>query len=235
MNKAIMLSVQPKWLSMILDGTKEYEFRGNNVKNFVDGMKIYFYESLGKKSATIENIKINGYTRNEFDKTIIYQGSGKVVGEAVIEDIYEPSYNEKWNKFDINEFLKDERKGKFNLLYNFAPNLFITNPKLLSKKDYIDGFEKTKSKLRSIGYDEQKYAIKLKDVVKYDEPIDKEEFAFYNKWINSSIYKETSKRAFYGNYDYETEMSNALLENYHKFEVTKAPQSFAYVVEREEL
>ena len=48
MNKAMIFPIHKKWVDMIFDGTKKFEFRNKISKHLVEGMKIYFYETLGK-------------------------------------------------------------------------------------------------------------------------------------------------------------------------------------------
>ena len=67
--KAMLVAIQPKWLKMILDGEKKFEFRNWKVPV---GTVIYFYESLGVKR----------------------EGRGKVVAKAVVEDVlFTDGYN----------------------------------------------------------------------------------------------------------------------------------------------
>jgi len=218
MNKAIFLPIQPKWMRMILSDKKQYEFRGSNVKNFEIGMKVYLYESFGKKIKCVKNyekcskcewcLKGSNYTCTIEEKDDLHggrlgyaykqEGIGKVVGECVIEEVYEVNFNESYI-FDINETLQSDKKGKFNLIYQFNKLLFMTSPLRLKREDYITAFNNTKNKLKDMGHTNQPYAIKLKDVVEYDEPIDKSEFIGYN--------------------------TNKLILN--------APQSFMYCLERD--
>lgn len=80
--KAMIVSIKPKWLKMILDGTKKFEFRNWKVPV---GTVIYFYESLGKKMC---GDYLNGH---------IMEGRGKVVAKCVVKEVNRilngPDYN----------------------------------------------------------------------------------------------------------------------------------------------
>jgi hypothetical protein len=76
--KAIMLSVQPKWVAKILNKEKTLEIRKSVPKGFKGW--VYIYETLGKRKLTKTCPYRNGikYTFPNLTK-IVYQGRGKVV------------------------------------------------------------------------------------------------------------------------------------------------------------
>ena len=79
--KALMVAIQPKWLKMILNGTKKFEFRNWKVPV---GTVIYFYESKGKK---LYNYGIDYSDNTPSKQGEIYEGTGKVVAKAVVRQV----------------------------------------------------------------------------------------------------------------------------------------------------
>ena len=89
--KALMVAIRPKWLKMILDGDKKFEFRNWKVPV---GTVLYFYECLGKFSQKIipvsKNNPIPRYSPS-------YEGRGKVVAKAVVKENY--FYHQGYGKY----------------------------------------------------------------------------------------------------------------------------------------
>ena len=85
--KALLVSIQPKWLKMILTGKKEFEFRNWKVPV---GTVLYFYESKGKKLR--ERELVNGMFHH-FD---VFEGLGKVIAKAVVKEVYDLNKNEDY-------------------------------------------------------------------------------------------------------------------------------------------
>ena len=71
MNKAIMLSVNPKWCELIARGEKTIEVRKTRPKLYLP-FKVYIYETMGK-TETPSFVDEEGHE--------IYRGRGKVIGE----------------------------------------------------------------------------------------------------------------------------------------------------------
>jgi hypothetical protein len=95
--KALMVAIQPKWLKMILDGKKKFEFRNwkNADENVLVGTVLYFYESKGKKKQHTSWYQtpsggLVGSTE------ITYEGRGKVVAKAVVKRVYDLNKNEDY-------------------------------------------------------------------------------------------------------------------------------------------
>jgi len=88
MNKALMVSIRSKWLEMILNGKKTFEFRNWKVDK---GTVIYFYCTKAKP------ILYDGYKEyighNDF-KEDSCPLNGKVVAKAVVKEVYDLTNNE---------------------------------------------------------------------------------------------------------------------------------------------
>lgn len=183
MNKAVMLPVQPKWVEMIKSGEKEYEFRNYPLEV---GMKVYIYESKGKflgyqlfnDDGVYGDIMSLRQLQNQFEYTHwyreegvecftkVYEGSGMVVAEAVVEECYELDYlfpDVTLTPLKIANHIREYQcsGGNDNLILNYDIE-----------------------ELKPLGYTNQRYAIKLKDIKFYDEPIDKSEFVLWNKVVD---------------------------------------------------
>lgn len=76
MNKAVMISTQPKWCKLIANGKKTIEVRKTKPK-LETPFKCYIYETLGKLGKEV------------CWRVWEYDGKGKVIGEFVCDDIDE--------------------------------------------------------------------------------------------------------------------------------------------------
>lgn len=76
MNKAVMISIHPKWCKLIANGKKTIEIRKTRPK-LETPFKCYIYETLGKLGKEVSW------------RVWEYEGKGKVIGEFVCDYIYE--------------------------------------------------------------------------------------------------------------------------------------------------
>jgi hypothetical protein len=83
--KALMVAIKPKWLKMILDGTKKFEFRNWKVPV---GTVIYFYCTKAKPNLIINNYKEN-YNLGGFD----FVGEKKLNGKVVVKTVVKRTIN----------------------------------------------------------------------------------------------------------------------------------------------
>ena len=208
MNKSIMLSLHHKWLKMMQEGNKLYEFRGNNVKNWESGTVVEIYESKGKVTSKtkLETDKILGHFYS-------HEGQGLVVAKFVVGDkTYD--YHEGLltaHSYEVLSTLEDEGIVKYN---KEDDNFSITN------------------KGKSIGYDNQPYAIEITNFEMYDTPRKITEFVSYSKYqkMLKNAIQSCHKLPYcekFNNFDCMT--CETLYEDNNLY-LTKAPQSFCYVV-----
>lgn len=91
--KALMVAIQPKWLKMILDGTKKFEFRNweKADENIPVGTVLYFYESQGKRKSREnwedypEYIGYDCYHPTDLYHKYVFEGRQQVVAKAVVK------------------------------------------------------------------------------------------------------------------------------------------------------
>jgi len=120
MNRAMIFPIHKKWVDMIFDGTKKFEFRNKLPKHLKTGMKIYIYETQHKvKTPYGFNVQ-----------------KGQIVGEVTVGEIYDNNV--------VSELYDKAYYGCHSLDYYYE-------------------------KVEELGYTGHKYAIELKNVIKYDE------------------------------------------------------------------
>ena len=218
--KALMVAINPKWLKMILNGTKKFEFRNWKVPV---GTVIYFYctkaypmlahsytfgslMEMDKKDYN-ELITMNkesyAFQNHEFDYENIL--NGKVVAKAVVKDLYEigianrPFYDKEklrsWSKYET--FTKEQQE---NMGIPFSEGFHSWMPISVDE-------------LTPLGYTNQTNALELSQVEEI-EPKDVTEFVSWNK----STYKI---------------MSCGTLRE--RCILTKPPQSRTWIYVKEEL
>lgn len=180
----IIITIYNKWADMILSNEKPYEFRTNLGKEVFENDKVFIYECQK------------------------FGGKGKIVGEFEIEkiimfrrdkdyiiDMLETYIRNFAKNTEIADILKENRKKAFSI-YN--TNKVITNLLFIILKDtnkFDEDYIKTISSvyaynfyewLQNIGFcNEQietnyRYALKIKNAKRYDEPIDFQKFIGYN-------------------------------------------------------
>lgn len=178
--KSMIVAIQPKWLKLILDGTKKFEFRNWKVPV---GTVIYFYCSKGKPilyhtdGGYADNVgtigggvyEIDGVvTLDDIDK-MDYLLNGKVVAKAVVKDILDlQTKNSEGKKIGLSKFLP-----------RVAFKSFATDESLLQ---YLvrTGCDLTLNDNNKITAFHDKYALELEKVQEI-EPRDITEFVSWNK------------------------------------------------------
>lgn len=86
MSKAVLISIQPKWLELIEKGKKTVEVRKTRPK-MEPPFKCYLYCTKGDSSTAEDDFTV--YTPPHY---IPVKGNGKVVGEALCDAIYPIAY-----------------------------------------------------------------------------------------------------------------------------------------------
>lgn len=220
MNKAIIFSIRPKWTNKIFNGEKDYEFRTKLPKDIKVGMTCYIYETKRKYYKTLYNLE--NPTKTMLAKVPNY-GQGKVVGQFTVGDMY-------WYHYGYE---------KFHTYYDEV----IKNPNYRYGTIDIEN-------LQGMGFTNQEFAIKLDNIIKYDEPIALNEFVSWNKLQqtikNSYGVDENNHEDLEDLYiDVLYEQVDFLRNNLKRYKeqgdvylckefIQKAPQSYMYCVERNE-
>lgn len=151
-NLAILLSVKPQFTKMIMSGEKNFEFRTKIGKHWKKGVKVYVYESKGKKIKCPycdDGLYYDGYDNHDCGNCNggvgkVHEGVGAVVCEYVIGEIYRVSTT--WIHDDLKEV--DFTNGKLDSIY-------------FSGKKLLD--------LYDMGYTNQRYAIEITNIIIYDK------------------------------------------------------------------
>ena len=148
----IMISINPPYAEMILSGYKPVEYR-KKILNIKQLNKLYIYE-----------------TKN-------HNGQGKVIGEALIDNIYRLYYDKS---VDDNRLpIVQERFRHIKNLYyeycdikNYKPN---KNEGWFKSKKFKN-YQQEIGLLDANGELKVNYGIHLSHIQKYDEPLDISEF-----------------------------------------------------------
>jgi len=178
MNKALVVGIRSKWLEMILNGKKTFEFRNWKVPV---GTVIYFYCTKAIPYLINDNQRWNGdeivysdnftlahnfYSLSDLRNVDVKIFNGQVVAKAVVKEVYEI---EKWGDFasnSIHEKYYWNKKG-----FEFG-EIWETHYLDLSNDEAID------KHLKNIGYTDQRYALELTDI----EAIEPREITTFKKW-----------------------------------------------------
>ena len=113
MSKAILLSIQPRWVAAIRDGEKTAELR--RVRPRLDvPFKVYMYQT--------RNTKLTMWTR-EGEKRTEYKDMGKVVGEFICNNI------QRFDMDSVGLFLAD-LEGKPYVADDSAWKLALTDEEI---------------------------------------------------------------------------------------------------------
>jgi predicted transcriptional regulator len=160
--KTLMVSFQPKWARMILSGEKKYEFRQGNFVNAKTGDKFLILESLGKsKSVTLTEVHESNVTPRISSATFrVNEGTGKVIGEFIVGEVYDDMY-----VIEEKLFYDEGYKGELSEWY---------------VKEQLEGY--TRLKDLDIGYTDQPLAFEITQLKVYDTPRDKNELIVASKW-----------------------------------------------------
>lgn len=151
--KEIMISINPPYTELIMSGEKPMEFRKQVLKVMQDEdsfgkIKIYIYETKNKSWC------------------------GKVVGEALMNNLFDVRYFDK--KIDVFELFDYDRYHCISELYsrwcannNILPNM---NEELFKSKRFANY-------IKTIGWsDNFNFAIGLDHVKQYEQPFSLESF-----------------------------------------------------------
>ncbi len=176
--KALMVAIQPKYLKMILDGEKPFEYRNWNsspkkMRELI-GKEIYFYCTKAKPYLwdIVQQSGIDFYGSRYLIRDInlpmnelIYTGhqlNGKVVAKAVVKDVYSDITCGLGSRSTSNKhYLLQTIKKNDDLI----PYSYIDCTKPIIEKE----------KAIQCGWDWQRYAIELSQVEAI-EPKDVTEF-----------------------------------------------------------
>jgi len=163
MNKALVVAIRSKWLEMILNGKKTFEFRNWKVEK---GTVIYFYCTKAKPYLhyrPTENCDTHYvlWDKPSEEHTLL---NGKVVAKAVVKEVYEyyESYpdNQPYAPNEISFRDIGKQVGVMNIESEYA---------------------------HSQGYTNQRYALELTDIEAI-EPREIESFYSYNKSFDTCPY-----------------------------------------------
>ena len=123
MSKAILISIQPKWVEKICNGEKTIEVRKSR-PNLESPFKCYIYETKGKQVEKLDGCDIT------------YYGRGKVIGEFVCDRIAGEGETIRGNACLTVEELQDYCNGKDIYFWH------ITDPKIYDKPKDLSEFRK---------------------------------------------------------------------------------------------
>ena len=173
MNKAVMISIHPKWCKLIANGKKIIEVRKTKPKLEMP-FKVYIYETLGKLGKEVRW------------RVWEYEGKGKVIGEFVCDKVEQICCRtvpyRKTNNLGYEHFLDN---GVYQVDgFEYGPD----NAVVFERNDikYIDTMFKneelaemclTPQQLyKYIGLGNDGYAWHISNLVIYDEPKELSEF-----------------------------------------------------------
>jgi len=162
MPKSMIVSIRPEWLQMILNGEKEFEFRNWKVPV---GTALYFYCTKGKlylHHRPTENCTTHYVV---WDKPSVFHTTlnGKVVAKAVVDEVYIIDRTQAVSY--LRDFVPLDVQNHINK-YDCAGGM---DDKIIDDLDIID--------LNKLGYTNQKYALKLKNI----EPITPRKITSFTK------------------------------------------------------
>lgn len=217
MGKAVLISIQPKWCELILKGKKTLEVRKSRPK-LETPFKCYIYCTLQGSNDFFKHT-LNGNV-SEWNKGNWGFKKGKVIGEFICNKMseYETEFykdNECYQ--DIREIFRDDDN----------PDDDCRDFKILTsnEEDNADDCELCKRSCLSFddfknyigeGFCKPFYGWHISNLVIYDEPRELSEF---NTGCKGCKDKDTYHCKFYC---------------YGKRPITKPPQSWCYVEERED-
>jgi len=221
--KALMVAIQPKWLKMILNGEKKFEFRNWKVPV---GTVIYFYCTKAKP------IIYDGYKEyighGDF-KENCWTLNGKVVAKAVVKDVYEigianrPFYDKEklrsWSKYET--FTKEQQE---NMGIPFSEGFHSWMPISVDE-------------LTPLGYTNQTNALELSQVEEI-EPKDVTEFVSWSK-LTKRVGKSKQAVLKLENNEFDLDRFHYDIMNYGtlrgRCKLIHPPQSRTWIYVEEEL
>jgi len=154
MNKAMIFPIHKKWVDMIFDGSKDLEFRNKLPKDLKSGMKIYFYEALGDRKLIHLWKSYPLYIQHRWSKNentdelsnYVTEGTGMIVGEATVGEIYELEYDKKYDEVLFkqngvvmwsNSFSSRNIEGYTNQKYAIEVTNVIEYDEPIPKEEFI--------------------------------------------------------------------------------------------------
>ncbi len=140
MGKAVLISIQPKWVEKIVNGEKTIEVRKTKPK-LETPFKVYIYCTVDKKIEVFFTEEV--FADEEGNWAMPHVGNGKVIGEFVCDRIDSWQDHEihitnliKLSCVSLNELDKYSKGGKENL-YGWH----ITDLKIYDKPKELSEFE----------------------------------------------------------------------------------------------
>ncbi len=226
-NKAVMISVKPKWCNFIANEEKKIEMRKTKPNLKVPFKCLIYCTKASKKHQTICGCHVlnddelyrlpdgkikygNSIEMMVYDDCYIADNflNGKVIGEFTCDRISEYSYISD----SLNESTYNKNSESF---YSISPD--DCKSACLTQKDLLD-----------YGKGKTLYGWHISDLVLYDEPKDLCEFKKVCKFQNEDSSCQFQKvRCKFCEFDFNADNSINLAEctNF----MTKAPQSWCYV------
>lgn len=143
MDKAVLISIRPKWCELIANGKKTIEVR-KTMPKIQTPFKVYIYQTRKPVSVSFSG---NGKHISEYDKTLWYNSwSGKVIGEFICNKIEKYTADDDfcYGIYDIdddtvyktrleNGALWDYGKGKPLYGWHISELVIYDKPKELSE------------------------------------------------------------------------------------------------------
>ena len=203
MSKAVLISVQPRWIEQILSGKKAVEIRKTKPKIEMP-FKCYIYQTRKPVAVSFSG---TGKHISEYDKTLYYNNrSGKVVGEFVC---------------DFYEIIG-----------------FVNTGKKLEGEDLVSEYMlKDACWTLQQGFDYAKgsrlYGWHITDLVIYDKPKELREFRTVCKYRSDNDDCKNNKNECYC-CEVEVNSQSGTSSVKCAKTLTRPPQSWCYVEEREE-
>lgn len=204
MSKAVLISIQPKWCSLIAQGKKTVEVRKSRPK-IETPFKCYIYCTNNRSSLWIlrENLRIFGGGKiatlcNAKDVGGAIKANGKIIGEFVCDKINKFSYDEKFDNITLTSM----------------------SIKACLRKSEIEDYANGQYMI---------YGWHISDLVIYDKP--KELSEFYSKCNEACEKCDLWQNVRVNADEYDMECSS---DFYAHKSLKRPPQSWCYVEEREQ-
>lgn len=200
--KAVLISIQPKWVEKIANGEKTIEVRKTAPKEVP--FKAYIYVTKGEpylyRVDDDDNFELTNTLRPKVDEYVkdYNEQNGKVIGEFICDKVY------KW-----------ECKNRLEILESFP--IWRASYML-----FVDELEKTcltYNDLWDYGNGKSLYGLHISDLKIYDKPKELSEF-YTKKTCNSCEVSGYESTACMYDEDCKVPMP-----------ITRAPQSYMYVGE----
>ena len=197
--KAVLMSIQPKWVEKIASGKKTIEVRKTRPK-IATPFKVYIYETKGKKvecgfhfeetGRTLREKYVFGMREAKIVKHYRNEGQGKVIGEFVCDAVIE-----------FTKAFFDEQEPQDTEEIDF----------------YLDQFQIPYNELCSYADLKDFYGWRISDLKIYDKPKELSEFKL----------PCTQKQC--ASWCKDMKVEKAICLNKGKRFITRPPQSWCYV------